>query len=106
MNDERREWGMDIAERLASGVALVALLFNGQRSRADGDHFGPQPPVVSVAAASQAATGGQSVPDPRPAVRRCARLMKLNAIPTLEVDGAPFLLLGAQCDIWRSTRQD
>ncbi len=32
--------------------------------------------------------------------------MTLNGIPTLEVNGAPFLLIGAQCDIWRSTLQD
>ncbi len=35
-----------------------------------------------------------------------ARILKLHGIPTLEVDGAPFLLVGAQCDVWRSTPQD
>jgi hypothetical protein len=35
-----------------------------------------------------------------------ARLIRINGIPTLEVEGRPFLLVGAQCDIWRSTRQD
>lgn len=35
-----------------------------------------------------------------------ARMARINGIGTLEVDGAPFLLLGAQCDVWRSTRQD
>jgi hypothetical protein len=29
-----------------------------------------------------------------------------NGIPTLEVDGAPFLVLGAQCDVWRAVRRD
>ena len=29
-----------------------------------------------------------------------------NGAYTLTVDGAPFLIVGAQCDIWRSTRQD
>lgn len=35
-----------------------------------------------------------------------ARIARMNGIATLVVDGHPFLLLGAQCDIWRSTRQD
>lgn len=30
----------------------------------------------------------------------------INTIPTLMVDGHPFLIAGAQCDIWRSTHQD
>jgi len=29
-----------------------------------------------------------------------------HGVPTLFVDGKPFLVVGAQCDIWRSTRQD
>ena len=37
---------------------------------------------------------------------RGSRIVKINGISTLEVDGAPFLVVGAQCDIWRSTRQD
>lgn len=35
-----------------------------------------------------------------------ASIRRMNGIPTLQVDGKPFLILGAQCDIWRSTRQD
>ncbi|MDE2824134.1 MAG: beta-galactosidase [Chloroflexota bacterium] len=30
----------------------------------------------------------------------------IGGVPTLVVDGEPFVILGAQCDIWRSTRQD
>ena len=30
----------------------------------------------------------------------------INGIKTLFVDGEPFAILGAQCDIWRSTKQD
>ena len=30
----------------------------------------------------------------------------MNGAPTLIVDGSPFLVQGAQCDVWRSTRQD
>jgi hypothetical protein len=29
-----------------------------------------------------------------------------HGVPTLEVDGAPFLVVGAQCDVWRGLRQD
>ena len=29
-----------------------------------------------------------------------------HGAPTMIVDGEPFLVMGAQCDIWRSTRQD
>jgi len=29
-----------------------------------------------------------------------------NGAYTLRVDGEPFIIIGAQCDIWRSTRQD
>jgi hypothetical protein len=43
---------------------------------------------------------------PHAAAQPGSRLVKLHGVPSLEVDGAPFLLLGAQCDIWRSTRQD
>jgi hypothetical protein len=35
-----------------------------------------------------------------------AAIRPVHGVPTLHVDGAPFLILGAQCDIWRSTRQD
>ncbi|MDR3692741.1 MAG: beta-galactosidase [Fimbriimonas sp.] len=35
-----------------------------------------------------------------------ARISKINGIETLVVDGRPFLLVGAQCDVWRSTKQD
>lgn len=37
---------------------------------------------------------------PLPAIRR------INGVPTLIVDGKPFLVVGAQCDVWRSTPQD
>ena len=30
----------------------------------------------------------------------------IGGVLTLVVDGEPFVILGAQCDIWRSTRQD
>lgn len=33
-------------------------------------------------------------------------LNKINGVPTLIVDGQPFLVVGAQCDVWRSTPQD
>ncbi len=33
-------------------------------------------------------------------------LGKINGIPTLIVDGQPFFVVGAQCDVWRSTPQD
>ena len=39
-------------------------------------------------------------------VRQGARIVTMHGVPTLEADGVPFLLIGAQCDIWRSTRQD
>ncbi len=31
---------------------------------------------------------------------------KINGISTLLVDGQPFFVVGAQCDVWRSTPQD
>lgn len=31
---------------------------------------------------------------------------KINGVPTLMVDGQPFFVVGAQCDVWRSTPQD
>jgi len=34
------------------------------------------------------------------------RIVRVHGVPTLEVEGRPFFILGAQCDIWRSTRQD
>lgn len=34
-----------------------------------------------------------------------SRIERLNGLPVLEVDGYPFFVLGAQCDIWRSTTQ-
>ncbi len=37
---------------------------------------------------------------------KSTRIVRMHGVPTLEVDGTPFLLVGAQCDIWRSTRQD
>ena len=30
----------------------------------------------------------------------------IHGVPTVVVNGSPLLVLGAQCDIWRSTRQD
>lgn len=33
-------------------------------------------------------------------------LERINGVPTLMVDGRPFLVVGAQCDVWRSTPQD
>lgn len=35
-----------------------------------------------------------------------SRISQVHGVPTLHVDGSPFLIVGAQCDIWRSTRQD
>lgn len=37
---------------------------------------------------------------------RPARIVRINGVETMKVDGRPFLVAGAQCDIWRSTRQD
>lgn len=34
------------------------------------------------------------------------RLVRIHGVPTLQVGGRPLLVMGAQCDIWRSTRQD
>jgi len=34
------------------------------------------------------------------------KISVLNGLPTLFVDGLPFAIAGAQCDIWRSTKQD
>ena len=35
-----------------------------------------------------------------------SRIVERGGTATLELDAQPFLVLGAQCDIWRSTRQD
>jgi hypothetical protein len=40
------------------------------------------------------------------AAAKNARIVRIHGVPTLEVDGSAVLLAGAQCDIWRSTRQD
>ena len=48
----------------------------------------------------------QPVAAPNDAGARVARIVKIHGVPTLEVDGSPLLLVGAQCDIWRSTCQD
>jgi hypothetical protein len=45
-------------------------------------------------------------PIPREVKGQGSRIVMMHGVPTLEVDGAPLLLVGAQCDIWRSTRQD
>jgi len=63
-------------------------------------------PFVSPKAAATEAIPRDSTAVLQRSHRRSARLITLNGVATLEVDGAPFLLLGAQCDIWRSTRQD
>lgn len=62
--------------------------------------------VLMLAIPTSAEPGATSASTGRQNGGRPARLARLNDIPTLEVDGAPFLLVGAQCDIWRSTRQD
>jgi len=38
--------------------------------------------------------------------RAPSRIALINGVPTLIVDGAPLLVAGAQCDIWRSTPQN
>ncbi len=43
---------------------------------------------------------------PAPKALPPSRIAPINGVPTLHVAGAPFFVLGAQCDIWRSTRQD
>ena len=48
----------------------------------------------------------QPVAAPNDAGARAARIVKIHGVPALEVDGSPLLLAGAQCGIWRSTRQD
>lgn len=35
-----------------------------------------------------------------------ARIGSVNGTPTMLLDGKPFFVIGAQCDIWRSTHQD
>lgn len=35
-----------------------------------------------------------------------SKIANLNGVQTLYVDGLPFAVTGAQCDIWRSTKQD
>ncbi|MDR3707052.1 MAG: beta-galactosidase [Capsulimonadaceae bacterium] len=66
--------------------------------------------AASLAALSMIATGdGRAAPDPakaRTAEKGLGRISRINDIPTMFVDGAPFLIEGAQCDVWRSTRQD
>jgi hypothetical protein len=105
-NGSLKTWERE-AMRINGFFLGVCLVLNpGSEVFDRGDRSGAQPLVGSVEAAGKAATDRQPATDSRPAVRRPARLIKLNAIPTLEVDGAPFLLIGAQCDIWRSTRQD
>jgi hypothetical protein len=42
----------------------------------------------------------------QPAAPGPAQIERVNDVPTLVVNGSPFLLLGAQCDPWRSTPQD
>lgn len=59
--------------------------------------------VFALALASSAALAAAV---PREVGGKGARIATTNGVPTLEVDGAPFLLVGAQCDVWRSTRQD
>lgn len=39
-------------------------------------------------------------------VKQHSTLARINRVPTLIVDGQPFLIVGAQCDVWRSTPQD
>ena len=53
--------------------------------------------LVLMAGIVPACTAGRKQP---------ARLGKVNGVPTLMVDGQPFLIVGAQCDVWRSTPQD
>ena len=38
--------------------------------------------------------------------RELPRIERLNGVPTMVADGSPLLILGAQCDIWRSPRPD
>jgi len=35
-----------------------------------------------------------------------SKIGAVNGVPTLFVDGSPFLITGAQCDVWRGTKQD
>lgn len=70
---------------LALGICMVTLLV-GASQRCEGQKVrGVRP---TMATPSHSAIG------------------KINGVPTMVRDGAPFFVLGAQCDIWRSTRQD
>lgn len=71
----------------AMGVCLSLVSYASTR---------PRPPMSATLSPSLIEN---SKPSP-------ARIVKLNGIPTLEADGLPLLVTGAQCDIWRSTRQD
>jgi hypothetical protein len=54
-----------------------------------------------AALAAPAATFAAPATNPAP-----VRIARINGVPTLKIDGGPFLLVGAQCDVWRGVRQD
>lgn len=56
--------------------------------------------VAMVAIAITPAYAAQAQP------KQHSTLSKINGVSTLIVDGQPFLIVGAQCDVWRSTPQD
>lgn len=53
--------------------------------------------------AATSTLGLQTQPAP---TSQLAKIASINGVPTLQADGRPVLIIGAQCDIWRSTRQD
>jgi hypothetical protein len=81
--------------RLALTAILGTVLLRLAEGRATSESLSS---TNSPAAAVEAGPSRTNAPQ--------ARITRINGVPTMEVDGAPFFLVGAQCDIWRSLRQD
>jgi hypothetical protein len=62
--------------------------------------------ILPILFACSAALGNPASGSPARPLGPPAEIGSVHGVPTLIVDGAPFLILGAQCDVWRSTRQD
>ena len=62
--------------------------------------------ILPVLLIDSAGFSGQGSAPPAQPLPLPARISLLYGVPTLIVDGSPFLVQGAQCDVWRSTRQD
>jgi hypothetical protein len=84
----------DVVQPLARLTILVLLLLGSHAMAEPSESTNPAEPKPLSAAITCQGRG------------KSTRIVKMNGVPTLEVDGTPFLLVGAQCDIWRSTGQD